>query len=85
MALPYTLNIAVIPVTLADTISGSFLTTSSFWSLVTTAPSGSVSKSLHPTSNTLASADANILNFISLTKDKMQDKVFSYIDTIEFE
>ena len=25
-----------------------------------------------------------ILNFISLTKDKMQDKVFSYIDTIEF-
>lgn len=26
-----------------------------------------------------------ILNFISLTKDKMQDKVFSYIDTIEFE
>lgn len=26
-----------------------------------------------------------ILNFISLTKDNMQDKVFSYIDTIEFE
>ena len=26
-----------------------------------------------------------ILNFISLPKDKMQDKVFSYIDTIEFE